>query len=506
MIWLLFIATLFTQDNVLIVTPPYNATNCSSTLLVNNQGSLFTNCTINELNVSELNVTQTNTTHLRMTQTQCDQTTVLINNTWTLVQLESTCNASYSFTNSTMNFTSTAPSCQCKLLYQNGPFLDQVSFTHTTCYQCPSGTFSYQGICSPCPTGTFSTAGSSACYNCPPGTANPLIGQSRCESCALGNYTSDWGHQECVRCTAGTYADVGYSSTCLSCNPGRASSEGSSSCSLCNLGTFSVTSETCDPCVIGKYVDVPGSSSCWNCASGKFSNVTGSTICTNCPLNTYSTLTQCIDCPIGKKSCNGIVCEEYGPLPMGAYVQNHILLIVYPVSISITTFNISKYRTSCQDLHDYTIWSNNTIVEFYGNFSTECNVSIEQSAFVSTIGEMSQTVTNLQIVSADTRIECVYEYNDTHRELVLPAYTVFIDSTCPLIFDSTCNQTELYVNVYTSFNQSVVLSVNNRICNDNHDYTLLVCFLLTFFCMFSLLLLCRQKHRHYYIPLNRTRY
>jgi len=229
---------------------------------------------------------------------------------------------------------------------------------HTTCVDCPAGTYEDTGqssVCTDCVAGKYSTTiaareesmcllcsscddqfmpgwttncgGSSAgscsyCTDCSGhgGTTNNVgcdpatQTAGTCQLCPAGQYA---GHHEsltaCTDCVAGEYS-TSSANSCTQCNNGQASNVvgRSTVCPDCEAGKFSfgLGNTVCTLCPPGKYQASTGAADCNQCTAGQYASSSGSTTCLACGSNQYSSSptgtnlegTSCVDCPAGK-SC-----------------------------------------------------------------------------------------------------------------------------------------------------------------------------------------------------------
>ena len=55
--------------------------------------------------------------------------------------------------------------------------------------------------------------------------------------------------------------------------------EGSTSCSICPVGTYETSNKYCFNCTEGTYSNKTGATSCTKCPDGTYSDITGATYC-----------------------------------------------------------------------------------------------------------------------------------------------------------------------------------------------------------------------------------
>ncbi len=161
----------------------------------------------------------------------------------------------------------------------------------------------------PPPPSLFPTA--SACINCQAGTIS-TPGTSVCTLCAAGQYSVNT--TACGPCTAGKYTPNSGLSTCLDCGVGLTSGPGASSCARCPTGRVLVNG-VCTFCTPGSVPDAASvtcvactgisfsadpSNPCTNCPPGFVPN-TNRTACTACPAGTsyQAVLGTCVPCGVG---------------------------------------------------------------------------------------------------------------------------------------------------------------------------------------------------------------
>jgi len=208
-------------------------------------------------------------------------------------------------------------------------------------YACSPGTFSNgsrKSFCEECPPGTLlpTSRGESIdnCIPCSAGTYSTRVANSgsSCTLCPQGTWFNGTGASDlnqCIKCPEGYYQDQEgqtSSGSCKICSPGYISSEGSGTCTPCNMGTFSPD---------------PGRTTCDQCRPGSFSNVTGSSSCTLCNPGTYNpdwgsgSADDCIHCLNGGSAEYGAnssaTCNECTP---GYYLVGSSCVLCAPGSYS----------------------------------------------------------------------------------------------------------------------------------------------------------------------------
>ncbi len=109
---------------------------------------------------------------------------------------------------------------------------------------------------------------------CPAGQIGTL-GVSPCGACAAGSYSASAGSTFCSICNGGTYSVPG-SSRCLNCPSGTFSQDGAVGCTPCAPGSSSPLSESgaCSTCPRGQIAPSPGASQCTPCPTGLTSDPT----------------------------------------------------------------------------------------------------------------------------------------------------------------------------------------------------------------------------------------
>ena len=179
------------------------------------------------------------------------------------------------------------------------------------CLDCGAGTYtSVEGstVCAKCPLGTYKTNSSNLpCTGCDPGTYTSSEGSTVCKNCPAGSYTPNIGSKFCPQCDPGSYSSTEGSTICTKCPAGTYNSNYGStdatSCLKCPTGTYSSAgSNSCLPCLIGKYNDVEGAENCKNCPDGSSNNSERQT-----------SSTSCIKCNSGYYSNNGMQCTICSP-------------------------------------------------------------------------------------------------------------------------------------------------------------------------------------------------
>lgn len=205
--------------------------------------------------------------------------------------------------------------------YISSPCQCEGNIECSDCHPCPAGTYlALEGMCNgvednqctPCSPGTYSSAESWT--------------QSSCAPCPAGSYAASSGMQQCLQCPAGKRsASSSGSSTCTLCEPGTffaPATLGTSQCSLCPAGSFSSGAggaSQCTSCPAGTTQPAQGKSSCNACAPGTFYGGMGNAdaTCLLCAPGTYAASNGsaiCLACPAGKhqplagsSSCNDCI-------------------------------------------------------------------------------------------------------------------------------------------------------------------------------------------------------
>jgi hypothetical protein len=124
-----------------------------------------------------------------------------------------------------------------------------------SCYlYCPVGSYCPEGTDTPinCPVGRYSDQiGSTSCNNCPLGKISSK-GESYCTSCITGYTSSDQSICLLNTCSAGRYSEIinniSFTDNCLECPIKTTSKAGASSCSLCEIDSYSYQTGTSYPC------------------------------------------------------------------------------------------------------------------------------------------------------------------------------------------------------------------------------------------------------------------
>jgi hypothetical protein len=160
---------------------------------------------------------------------------------------------------------------------------------------------------------TAGASSSSACRQCPPGTASPVPGQSHvavCNDCLAGSIANASGTAVCALCSAGKYQDARGQTACQVCSTGQFCVEGSSAPQPCPAGThgnmslpFMSSKSECfvcppgtscsvgtlqpAPCAPGSYTAMQRQSECMRCVGGEFQEQSGATACEVCARGSY---------------------------------------------------------------------------------------------------------------------------------------------------------------------------------------------------------------------------
>jgi hypothetical protein len=191
-----------------------------------------------------------------------------------------------------------------------------------------------------CQIGTYETVAAGAqhdrqCTPCPPGTAQPKVGQTQCADCseqAAGAFADAPGQVSCTLfepCPAGLVRS-GTSSvsggTCTACPAGQAKA---------SAGRWT---DECLPCLAGKFAPTEGTLRCTDCKAGTFQQWTGRQMCTNCPLGRFSAVAarsavaHCLLCPAGKFAaqkgstvCSACSGGRFGSVSVSAMHAGHCI-------------------------------------------------------------------------------------------------------------------------------------------------------------------------------------
>ncbi len=210
---------------------------------------------------------------------------------------------------------------------------------------CPAGTFRGNGSlgCAACPPGAWSGEGAAACARCPPGKFRGAADHHACYACAEGTVAADAGASACTPCPGGTEASHSgtacepclanaYSldgmEACQACSGGLTSKPGATACGACP--PFSVLiAGRCDVCPAGYYMrevweeGSPASTFfCRGCPAGTHNARAGGTSAAACiacaspryvPNRADGTASQCVPCPPGSASDDGVACAPCAP-------------------------------------------------------------------------------------------------------------------------------------------------------------------------------------------------
>lgn len=156
------------------------------------------------------------------------------------------------------------------------------------CTACSAGTFLNRTAatqCLACPANSHSVEGSTFCI-CNGGYSGTDGGE--CTACEAGSYKAENGSTPCSMCQAGTYLNITGGTACMECPGGNMISRSGTvsvmEC-ICDAGFSGPEGGPCDPCGVGTYTNVNGSSKCFECAAGTYLNMSGGTSCVSCPGN-----------------------------------------------------------------------------------------------------------------------------------------------------------------------------------------------------------------------------
>jgi len=198
-------------------------------------------------------------------------------------------------------FTSQVAQTACRSCEQ-GHFANETgTFQCTPCSPGKAQTQAGQISCDPCDAGRFQNEnGKAECIDCPSGSAVNLTGQVSCKACSRGKYSINT--QECAKCSIGKFNNrIG--ADCLWCPPGFfTASEGQEECSRCPGGTYSSGqgASECTPCPNGTY-SILAAVQCTPCERGSFStgNVTACSLCDTGTYQSRQEQSECDPCPVG---------------------------------------------------------------------------------------------------------------------------------------------------------------------------------------------------------------
>ena len=151
--------------------------------------------------------------------------------------------------------------------------------------------------CLACPPGTYSAAGSDACNECPTGTFSTSAGMWYCSLCSIGTYSVTYlaSSDTCLQCIPGSSSNTVGQTVCALCAAATVSSgQGETAWISCESGTFSLlergSTACCGSCEAGTYADAYGGY-CVGCGAGKHWTGQGamsSVSCSPCGPNIYS--------------------------------------------------------------------------------------------------------------------------------------------------------------------------------------------------------------------------
>ncbi|GMI44759.1 hypothetical protein TrCOL_g12018 [Triparma columacea] len=153
----------------------------------------------------------------------------------------------------------------------------------------------------------------SSCVPCAAGRFS-TSGSTSCSICPSGTYSIPQQANECTNCPLGKHiADDGqdedqhaHLAACVNCSPGKAAPAlGSIDCLDCGPGTFSSSPPTsCSDCSPGTYSAGLANSQCDDCPAGTVASSSGSSFCSDCGPGTFSSSppTSCSDCSPGTYS------------------------------------------------------------------------------------------------------------------------------------------------------------------------------------------------------------
>ena len=200
-------------------------------------------------------------------------------------------------------------------------FYGVVADNALTCAACSAGKFkatagngAESSVCTPCANG----------YTTVDGTATGVTTQSECTSCAAGYFgASVGGTSSCSACAIGKYSLVD-AATCTDCKAGYSTERSATGikhpCRCCAGGYYGssvVGIDGCTICVQGKYSEPGNWKKCIQCPVGRYTVSMGTpgydaSACAICRSEYEAKIIDgasvCVPCPVGKHANAGQVC------------------------------------------------------------------------------------------------------------------------------------------------------------------------------------------------------
>ena len=180
------------------------------------------------------------------------------------------------------------------------------------CRDCLPGQFSEvsgQQGCVDCAAGFYSTGGALECIQCALGNGTSSQGQSSCQTCEGAETVQGI----CTKCVAGRFLT---DKRCEDCPRGFISATGATECTNCPKGKFAnTTNQLCEECGDTLVPNVRNANGSWKCC--------GSDECDDCAAGKYRVDDDCEECPSGYVSKAGKPCRACIKSE-GEYTKDHL--------------------------------------------------------------------------------------------------------------------------------------------------------------------------------------
>ena len=248
-----------------------------------------------------------------------------------------------------------------------------------------------------CPRGKYSNTVAGTCENCPSGYTS-AAGAATIDRCYIqvegGKHKTSPNSTSTVNCAVGSYS-IGHRSyygvqdDCTLCDPGTYNtSQGSTSCSICEDGYYCPGAQNrvacqagkegtgrgktdeqsgCSDCPPGSFAQGIGNPACTLCAEGKYSAFTGQTTCSSCDAGRYN---------IGEGNTSCLICEK------GYYCPGGQTRVACAAGKEGTNTGTTSEATGCQ---------NCAVGYFSSTAGTSTCSSCEAGTYTSTAGQTSCT-------------------------------------------------------------------------------------------------------------------
>lgn len=198
--------------------------------------------------------------------------------------------------------------------------------------ECSFGEFRDGMKCKECPKNTFSDSGNATrCKPCDPFRESE-IGSSSCSLCPIGTFVRPGKPNRCKFCPTNTFSSTQNSTECTSCPPGEVGPFRSNRCGTCRLGFRVVVFKRfviCRRCPPGSTTSVENAITCDQCPPGTFRSFRdfhrgGTGLCKMCAPGSFADepgSVICKRCPQGTFQ-NEMGVAECKPCPAGSETRS----------------------------------------------------------------------------------------------------------------------------------------------------------------------------------------